>query len=161
MYIYLKEDNMSYKFTDEDRINSNKQQIADAIAKYLKKGTHPSNAWLRKTLSHQFEYKCSGCGIVEWNNKSITLEIDHINGDNTDNRIENLRYLCPNCHSQTETYKGKNINSGFIKVTDEELLDAYLSEGNIRKALIKVGLSPRGANYSRMYKILSAKDENL
>lgn len=43
-----------------------------------------------------------------WNGIPITFDLDHINGDNTDNRIENLRFLCPNCHSQTETYKGKN-----------------------------------------------------
>lgn len=53
--------------------------------------------------------KCYWCGVEEeWNGKSITLELDHINGDNKDNRIENLRILCPNCHSQTETYKGRN-----------------------------------------------------
>lgn len=48
--------------------------------------------------------KCSECGIVEWNNAPISLHLDHINGINNDNRIENLRFLCPNCHSQTETY---------------------------------------------------------
>jgi Zn finger protein HypA/HybF involved in hydrogenase expression len=152
---------MSYRFTEKDRAKSNEKQIAEAAAKYLRKGTHPANAWLRKAMSRLHEYKCTCCGIKEWNGKSITLEIDHINGDNTDNRIENLRYLCPNCHSQTETYKGKNVNTGFMKVTDDELLEAYTSEGNIRRALIKVGLSPRGANYSRMYKILSAKGESL
>ena len=107
----------------------------------------------------KFEYKCSICFISEWNGKPIVLEIDHINGINSDNRVENLRYVCPNCHSQTSTYKGKNINNGFLKVTDDELINAYHTEGNIRKALIKVGLTPRGANYSRMYKLLSAIKE--
>ena len=56
------------------------------------------------------EYKCQTCGCDgNWQNGIISLEVDHINGDNKDNRIENLRYLCPNCHALTETYRGKNI----------------------------------------------------
>lgn len=51
--------------------------------------------------------KCEECGITDWNGKRISLELDHINGDNTDNRIENLRILCPNCHSQTPTFRNK------------------------------------------------------
>lgn len=47
---------------------------------------------------------CCICGINEWNKKPITLQLDHVNGNNKDCRIENLRWLCPNCHSQTETY---------------------------------------------------------
>ena len=54
------------------------------------------------------EYKCAICGISHWNNKHLVLQLDHINGDNRDNRIENLRLLCPNCHSQTETFCRKN-----------------------------------------------------
>jgi hypothetical protein len=52
-----------------------------------------------------------GCGIKEWNGKPISYQLDHINGDNMDNRIENLRILCPNCHSQTSTYGGRNIKT--------------------------------------------------
>jgi len=54
-------------------------------------------------------HKCFDCGLEQvWNNKSITLEIDHISGDSSDNRISNLRWLCPNCHSQTPTFRGRN-----------------------------------------------------
>jgi len=51
--------------------------------------------------------KCYQCGMTKWNNKKISLQLDHINGERKDNRIENLRLLCPNCHSQTKTYAGK------------------------------------------------------
>jgi 5-methylcytosine-specific restriction endonuclease McrA len=53
-------------------------------------------------------YSCSECGISDWNGSSLSLHLDHINGERTDNRLENLRLLCPNCHSQTDTYAGKN-----------------------------------------------------
>lgn len=51
---------------------------------------------------------CSVCGIDEWMGEKISLQMDHINGVKSDNRIENLRIICPNCHSQTKTYAGKN-----------------------------------------------------
>lgn len=55
------------------------------------------------------EYKCSFCGNNGiWRNTEISLELDHIDGDNHNNEVENLRYLCPNCHASTITYRGKN-----------------------------------------------------
>ncbi len=61
---------------------------------------------------HIFEYCCVGCSSTGiWNNKPLTLTVDHINGINNDNRIENLRWLCPNCHSQTDTFGRKNVSS--------------------------------------------------
>lgn len=58
------------------------------------------------------EDKCESCGLVDiWNGKPITLQLDHINGINYDHRLENLQILCPNCHSQTDTYCGRNKKS--------------------------------------------------
>lgn len=54
------------------------------------------------------EYVCEGCSLVEWMGVPIPLETDHVNGINTDNRLENLRLLCPNCHALTETWRGRN-----------------------------------------------------
>ena len=60
---------------------------------------------------HQvLEYKCINCGCDgNWQGGKIALEIDHIDGDNTNNQLSNLRYLCPNCHALTDTYRGRNI----------------------------------------------------
>lgn len=54
------------------------------------------------------KYACNCCGLSEWQNKSIGLELDHIDGDKYNHRLSNLRLLCPNCHSQTDTYRGRN-----------------------------------------------------
>ena len=56
----------------------------------------------------KWEHKCSVCSLKEWNNKPIPIEIDHINGTHNDNTISNLRFICPNCHAQTDTNSGKN-----------------------------------------------------
>lgn len=62
----------------------------------------------RRLLSNGHANGCSICGISEWHGKRITLEVDHINGSPRDNSLENLRLLCPNCHSTTPTWRGRN-----------------------------------------------------
>ena len=66
-------------------------------------------------------YKCAICGCTEWQGKTLSLELDHINGVNNDNRLENLRFLCPNCHSQTSTYGSRNqqTNSSEYDIQDD------------------------------------------
>ena len=54
------------------------------------------------------QHKCECCGITEWNGHPAPIELDHIDGNRYNNTIENLRILCPNCHAQTDTYRGKN-----------------------------------------------------
>lgn len=53
------------------------------------------------------EHRCEKCKRTEWEGEPIPLELHHINGDNTDNRIENIQLLCPNCHALTDNYRGK------------------------------------------------------
>lgn len=72
--------------------------------------TNSNRLRIRLINEHYKKYLCECCNLSQWLGEKIPLELDHINGINTDNRIENLRLLCPNCHAMTDTYRGKNIN---------------------------------------------------
>ena len=97
--------------------------------------------------------KCMECGATEWRGHKLILDLHHADGDSNNNELSNLKLLCPNCHSITNTFRGRSINSGKKKVSDEELIRALKDNKNIRTALLQVGLSPRGGNYSRAYKL--------
>lgn len=79
--------------------------------------TYKTGTLRKRLLAHGIlDNSCSECGIgPEWNGKSLTLELDHINGINNDHRLENLRILCPNCHSQTSTFRGKNKKAQVVE----------------------------------------------
>ena len=69
-------------------------------------GNHIKRRIIRNNL---IEYKCSECSLTDtWKNKKLVLQLEHKNGNRRDNRLENLTFLCPNCHSQTDTFAGKN-----------------------------------------------------
>ena len=86
----------------------NKRSLEDIL---VENSTYTNTNSLKKRLVSEnlLEYKCAICGNTgEWNKQPLVLVLDHINGNHKDHRIENLRLLCPNCHSQTDTFAGKN-----------------------------------------------------
>jgi hypothetical protein len=85
------------------QLHRRKQQIEDGTA---------SSRTLKRYLIDTHGYRCWLCGITEWNGKSIVLELEHVDGNSENNEIGNLSILCPNCHSQTPTYKAKNKGNG-------------------------------------------------
>jgi hypothetical protein len=72
--------------------------------------SYTNNARLRERLikAGLKERRCEECGLQLWRGQTFTLALDHINGDHTDNRLENLRILCPNCHALTDTWCARN-----------------------------------------------------
>jgi ribosomal protein L37AE/L43A len=86
------------------------------IHNWIIEGIIPKSNWVpsyaRRYLIEVYGEKCSICGIRDWQNKPLSFDIDHINGDPLDHSHTNLRLLCKNCHSQTPTYGGKNKGSG-------------------------------------------------
>lgn len=96
-------------------------------------------------------YRCAICGCVEWQGRTLSLELDHINGINNDNRIENLRFLCPNCHSQTTTYGSRNQqrNDSDYEISDDlrDLIEIeYRKRNNIKQVSAALGIRRRVVN---------------
>lgn len=117
----------------------------------------------RRVLEEQ-NNKCNHCGISEWNNNPIVLELEHKDGNTTNNTRENLECICPNCHSQTTTWRGRNnkgrnkpARNGVNEVTDEFLLQCLKETDNIRQGLLKAGIAAKGNNYSRAKRLLGVK----
>lgn len=91
--------------------SSRKKPIEDIL---IQNSTYMNISSLKRRLvkENKLEYKCAVCNNTgEWQGKSLTLQLDHINGINNDHRLENLRFLCPNCHSLTDTYAGRNTGA--------------------------------------------------
>lgn len=90
-----------------DSLNKEKYEIKDIFIKNSPVTQKVMRGYIER--HNLLEYKCQQCKCDgNWQNGIIALEIDHIDGDNTNNELSNLRYLCPNCHALTETYRGKN-----------------------------------------------------
>jgi len=107
-------------FTPE--LTENSKTSRDVVKRYL----------INKKL---IKYQCNECSITNtYNSRPITLHLDHINGINNDNRLENLRVLCPNCHSQTPTYCGKSKGKKGTSICSCGDVKYYLSSTCLRCA---------------------------
>lgn len=107
-----------------------------------------SRHWLKRRLIEEglLEEKCEDCGVGnEWNGKPLSLQLDHKNGVNDDNRIENLRLLCPNCHSQTDTFGSKNFNKEDKVEYNCEKCGDVVSTKNVKHCAKCHGLNNRRA----------------
>jgi hypothetical protein len=108
----------------------------------------------KRIIQHKLkEYQCEICKIDDWNNNSISLQLDHKDGDRKNNILDNLRWLCPNCHSQTPTFCSKNIK--VKRFSDEQILEECKKQKNIRGVVLAIGCNVR--LYGRIKRIA---DEN-
>lgn len=102
----------------------------------LQKNFKYNNSILKKRLYKEGYKKeiCEECGQLPlWNNKPLVLHLDHINGINTDNRLKNLRILCPHCHSQTDTFCNKKI--GLKSYEKQKILNRSLKDDKLEEKI--------------------------
>lgn len=106
----------------------------------------------RRRVIEEQGRKCNSCHLSHWRDQPLSLELEHKDGDHMNDERDNLEALCPNCHSLTPTWRGRNKNLQGM-VANTELAEALNKTTSVRQALILVGLSPRGGNYVRAKKI--------
>ena len=93
------------------RYCSNKCQLLHRQSTKIEQGIASIRTW-KNYLVRTEGHRCSVCQLASWNEQPIPLDIDHLDGNVDNNVRENLRLICPNCHAQTSTYKGKNAGNG-------------------------------------------------
>ena len=99
-HVFNKEDQKKAKIT---KLKKRQEMLKNLPFEKLPKSE------IRKIVFKEQEGKCKICKIINWNNLPITLELHHKDGDGENSKRDNLEYLCPNCHSQTEDYRSKSI----------------------------------------------------
>jgi len=116
----LDQESINYFHIKQGRASNKGRRLPNAgkfpLERVLVEGSTYSRCNLKMRLLSEglIEYKCYICGISEWLGEKLSLQLDHINGVSNDNRRENLRLLCPNCHSQTPTFTGRHIRKNYI-----------------------------------------------
>lgn len=146
------------KRMDDLNIDASEFKGKSAVIEKTKQTSLTSEMLLRENCKHNrnclrrfiiknklLPYKCAICGALEWNGKTLSLELDHINGINNDNRLENLRFLCPNCHSQTTTYGSRNQqrNESKYEISEElrQLVEStYEKERSVKRVSSVLGI---------------------
>lgn len=143
-----------YKLYSEDSKNKMNVRKGKRFAdfSYGGKGQHKNALLLERG------HRCEECKLAEWNDIPITLELEHIDGDRKNNTKENLKLLCPNCHSQTPTWR-RSSSPGWNKqkYTDEEIIEAIQSHYNLNQVLeylnLRYGSAGTIINIMSKYKV--------
>jgi len=107
---------------------------------------------LRLLRTNVKEHRCECCKMTHWNGRLIPLELDHINGDKTDNNLDNLRILCCNCHAQTDTWRGRKL---------KKPLKSDLCQKCFRKKVSRTGLCCKSCAAKHKTKIQWPDKETL
>jgi len=114
--------------------------------------TYVKSLIIKKNL---LPYECSICQIQPiWNGKELKLQMDHINGIRNDHRLENLRMVCPNCHSQTETFGSKNKKKTYP--SQERIIEVLKNTASITEAIRVLGIN--NANYKKLQLIVEQNE---
>lgn len=123
----------------------------------FKNGNYLKPANMKDALITLRGHQCENCHNSVWLDKPIALEVHHLDGNTLNNELENLQLLCPNCHAQTENYRTRNNTEKEkrAEISEEEFREALESSPNIRQALLKLKLSPKGGNYTRANEIIA------
>lgn len=123
-YIKLFNIDIAHFAQNQYRLSKNYKRVIPNDEIFIKNSlVHVTTVKKRILQDNLIEYKCAGkdCGITDnWHGHKITLQLEHKNGDRTDNRLENLEFLCPNCHSITLTWGSRNKKS--LKIIKEAKL---------------------------------------
>ena len=115
---------------------------------------------LRKRIILEQYSKCNRCKLNKWFDEDIALELEHKDGNHNNNERNNLEALCPNCHSLTPTWRGRNKRNNKKKISDDVLLKMLIENSfNMRQSLLKLGLAAKGGNYKRCHKLKKEYDE--
>ena len=135
-----KVENKMFKFSAEDREKSQAAMRKNLVE--TKPFEELGGTMRRKIVLEDQNNCCAHCGLDKWMGLAITLEIDHIDGNHKNNKRENLRALCPNCHSITDTWKiGQHVGKKVRKKTDEEIINAWNSSNSMSETLKKLDMN--------------------
>ena len=130
-----------------------KERMAWSKGKQLKSFDEVNIFTKKEILIKERGYCCESCKLSSWLDKPITIELDHIDGNNKNNSKDNLRLLCPNCHSQTPTWRRAKVTGKKIqKYSDDVIIETIKNSKNLNEVLTKLDL--RYGSVSTIVKIM-------